>query len=169
VTQPGHEPAEPLRIRPATPEDAAALARLRYEFRAALNEPEETEQHFVARATPWMAERLTGNGYWRCWIAEGGGAILGHLWLQLIEKIPNPGPELEVHAYITNVYIAPSARGGGAGGSLMKAAVAFCRERGVDSVVLWPTQRSRTLYARHGFGRPDDMMELRLDPGRDLH
>lgn len=95
--------------------------------------------------------------------------MLGHLWLSLIEKIPNPAPELERHAYITNVYVRPEGRGGGAGRELMEAALVFCREQQVDSVILWPTARSRTLYARHGFVAPEDMMEAVLDDGRDLN
>jgi len=44
----------------------------------------------------------------------------------------------------------------------MDAALAFCRELGVDSVILWPTARSRTLFARNGFAVPDDIMEAGL-------
>lgn len=159
----------PVSIRLATPSDALALARLRYAFRAAVNPPTEPEDAFVARAAPWMAERLGSGSPWRCWVAETFEGICGHLWLQLIEKIPNPGPELEAHAYITNVFVDPGARGSGLGQALMEAALAFCGERRVDSVILWPTARSRTLYARNGFVAPDDMMELVLDAGRDFH
>jgi hypothetical protein len=31
----------------------------------------------------------------------------------------------------------------------------------VDAVILWPTARSRSLYLRHGFTAPDDIMQLR--------
>lgn len=156
--------------RLATPDDATALAGMRYDFRAALNEPSEPRAAFVARCAPWMAARLlTGSG-WRCWVVvDDQGAIGGHLWLQLIEKIPNPGAEREEHGYVTNVYVAPPFRGSGAGRGLLEAALAFCRERGVDSVILWPTARSRTLYARHGFATPEDMMALVLDEARDIH
>lgn len=159
-----------VRIRRATAADAEELARMRYAFRTAMAAHEEDEAAFVTRCALWMTERLEPIGAWRCWVAEdGAGAIRGHLWLQLIEKVPNPGPELESHAYITNVFVDPESRGAGAGRLLMVAALAFCREQGVDSVILWPTERSRTLYARHGFVEPDDMMELVMDGGRDLH
>lgn len=155
-------------IRLATPADTPALAALRWEFRAAMGEPSETEDAFLSRCTQWMAERLTDASPWRCWVAEDAGAVTAHLWLQLIEKIPNPVPELERHAYITNVYVRPASRGSGSAGALLKAALAFCREQGVDSVILWPTARSRTLYARHGFAVREDVMEAILDDGRHL-
>lgn len=156
-------------MRRATAADAGALARLRYEFRAALGSAAESEAAFVGRAVLWMRARLIAGGPWHCWVVEAdGGDIAGHLWLQLIEKVPNPAPEFEQHAYITNVYVGPAARGAGAGQSLLDAALAFCREARVDSVVLWPTARSRTLYARYGFAVRDDIMEAILDDGRHL-
>jgi ribosomal protein S18 acetylase RimI-like enzyme len=154
-------------IRPALPADAPTLATLRYAFRAALNEPAEAEAAFVARCTTWMAARLAPGTPWRCWVAERDGVLVGQLWLQLVEKIPNPGPELEHHAYITNVYVDPAARGG-LGQRLMSAALDFCRSQPVDSVILWPTERSRSLYARNGFASPTDMMEAVLDTNRHL-
>ncbi len=155
-------------IRAASPADAPSLARLRYEFRAAANPAVEDEAAFVARCTQWMEARLAAGTSWRCWLVEDSGRITGNLWLQLIEKIPNPAIELEQHAYITSVYVSPAARASGAGEALLETALAFCREERVDSVILWPTARSRTLYARHGFAVRDDLMEAILDEGRHL-
>mgnify|MGYP000902047662 CR=1 FL=1 len=156
-------------IRLALPADAERLATLRFDFRAAMNESSEPREQFIPRCASWMEERLRPGSAWRCWVAEDAERVVGHLWLQLIEKIPNPAPELEQHAYITNVYVDPGSRGDGLGRQLMDAALAFCREQRVDSVILWPTEKSRTLYARHGFVEPADIMEAVLDPGRDLH
>jgi GNAT superfamily N-acetyltransferase len=156
-------------IRLATPADAETLARMRYAFRASLGDAVEDEGRFVERATSWMAARLGEDGAWRCWVAMQDGAITGHLWLQTIEKIPNPLVELERHAYITNVFVDEALRGAGIGQRLMDAALAFCREQAVDSVILWPTSRSRTLYARNGLAVRDDIMEANLDDGRALH
>jgi len=86
----------------------------------------------------------------------------------LIEKIPNPVVEFERHAYISNVFVREEQRSAGLGSRLMDMALAYCREKYVDSVILWPTSRSRSLYARHGFVVRDDIMEAVLDGGRDL-
>ncbi|MGH2609746.1 MAG: GNAT family N-acetyltransferase [Tepidiformaceae bacterium] len=158
-----------MTVRLAGVDDATQLARMRYAFREGMNPAVESEAEFVTRCAAWMAQRLRAGGSWRCWVAAEDGELSGHLWLCLIEKIPNPAPELEQHAYITNVYVRPVARGGGTGKALMEAALAFCEVQRVDSVILWPTEQSRTLYARHGFRLPEDMMEAVLDPGRDLH
>jgi GNAT superfamily N-acetyltransferase len=157
-----------LEIRLATPDDASTLAHMRYVFRASLGDAVEDEASFIERTSAWMAQRLGEDLAWRCWVVVHQGAIAGHLWLQMIEKIPNPVIEQERHAYITNVYVDPELRAGGIGGQLMDAALAFCREQGVDSVILWPTSRSRSLYARHGFAVRDDIMEAILDEGRAL-
>lgn len=142
-----------VRVRPATRADAPALARLRYEFRAALGPPVEPRERFVRRCTAWMRRRLAPGSRWRCWVAERDGAVVGSVWVQLVEKIPNPVRERERHAYLTSLYVRAAARGG-TGARLLAAALAWCRRRAVDTVVLWPTARSRSLYARHGFRPP---------------
>lgn len=52
--------------------------------------------------------------------------------------------------------------GAGFGTRLLAAALDWCRKRGVGSVVLWPTERSRSLYGRHGFRETGNVLELAL-------
>lgn len=146
-----------MAIRPALPADAGALAELRYEFRASIGEPTETREAFLKRCSEWMARTLA-SGEWRAWVAERDGALVGSIWLQLIEKIPNPIDERERHAYLSNLYVRPVARGG-AGTQLLEVALSWVDESGVDRVVLWPTARSRSLYGRYGFQPQLDVME----------
>jgi hypothetical protein len=37
----------------------------------------------------------------------------------------------------------------------------WLKQKEVDAVILWPSPRSRTLYMRHGFKTPNDILELR--------
>lgn len=155
-------------IRAANASDAPVLARMRFLFRASLGATEEDEDAFVGRCGQWMAEALGPGGAWHCWVAELDDAVIGHLWLQIIDKIPNPVIELEKHAYISNVFVVANARRRGLGGRLMGVALDFCREAGVDSVILWPTHESRSLYRRFGFEERGNVVEAVLDPGRHL-
>lgn len=113
----------------------------------------------MRRCTAWMRRRLSTRSRWQSWIAEERGRIVGHLWLATIEKVPNPIAEAERHAYVTNLYVRPENRGAGLGERLMAGAVKWCRSHDVDSVILWPTRRSRPLYSRHGFNSAKGLME----------
>lgn len=155
-------------IRLAESADAPELARMRWAFRAEVGVATEAEDAFVRRCAAWMEARLVPGGAWRCWVAEAGGRIVGHAWAQRIEKVPNPVDEPEAHAYVTNLFVRPEARGGGIGGRLLGAVLQACRGDGVDAVFLWPSAKSRPLYQRHGFAVRDSLMELRLTRRPDL-
>ena len=145
-------------IRVAVPADAAALAELRWEFRSGKTTPTESHDAFVARCTTWMSSELE-RGLWRAWVAEQHGRITGQIWMQVLSKLPNPAEEREQHAYISNVYVTPSARGG-VGTQLLQTALDWANANGIDRVVLWPTAKSRTMYMRHGFVANGGVLEL---------
>jgi GNAT superfamily N-acetyltransferase len=151
-------------VRSAVPGDAPALARLRYTFRTELDASAESEASFLRRCEQWMAERLTRTAAWRCWVAAEGEVLVGTIWLQIVEKLPNPVGESECHGYVTSFYVIPSHRSAGLGSALLSACLLECKRRGTDAVFLWPTPRSRPLYERHGFQARDDFLERRLDP-----
>ena len=82
-------------IRKATAADAAVLASLRYEFRGSLGPTCESKEAFVARCRLWMQTRLEASVTWHCWLIEIEQMPVGHVWLELIEKIPNPAIEAD--------------------------------------------------------------------------
>ena len=86
--------------------------------------------------------------------------LLGHVCVQLIEKIPNPVNEPEFHAYLTNFYVVPEMRDHGLGKKLLNKALSWCRTRETDAVILWATLESRSLYRRCGLVEPTDIFEL---------
>jgi GNAT superfamily N-acetyltransferase len=134
---------------------------LRFEFRANQGAIDETEAAFRARCEPWMASRLGPDGAWRAWLAAAGNAIVGTVWLQLIEKIPNPSNETELHGYVSSLYVQPAWRGHGIGAALLSACVRTCDEANVDAILLWPTPQSRSLYQRAGFDVAEDLFQRR--------
>jgi GNAT superfamily N-acetyltransferase len=104
----------------------------------------------------------SGSGTWRCWVLDGGKQLLGHVCVQLFEKLPNPvKDEPEIHAYVTNFYVIPEMRSQGFGKRLLEKALLWCRAHGTDAIILWATPESRSLYRRCGFAEPADILELR--------
>src|SRR5262249_26511156 len=151
-----------VEIRRALPTDADSLARLRFAFRLERRPATQDLNAFAARCSDWMHSRLHDGSRWTAWLAERDGRIVGTLWVQIIEKLPNPGAESEVHAYISNFFIVPEARNVGVGTRLLHAAVAHCKAHGVDNVFLWPSERSIPLYHRAGFESPTNLLALNL-------
>lgn len=150
-----------VNIRRATGADAKRLAELRYEFRATLGTSREDPDSFVARCTAWMQARLNDDSGWWAWVAEDDRGIIGTVWVNRIEKMPNPVTEGESHAYLTNLYVQADVRSSGVGTLLIEAALALSAEKKFDAIMLWPTPRSRSLYERHGFVVRDDMLTRR--------
>jgi len=104
-----------------------------------------------------------GSSPWRCWVLDDGKQLLGHVCVQLFEKMPNPvKDEPELHAYVTNLYVIPEIRSQGFGKRLLDKALAWCRAQGTDSIILWASPGSRSLYRRCGLVEPADIFELRL-------
>jgi len=145
-------------VRAATPDDAPDLAELRWEFRSGRAPAVEPHDRFIERCAEWMRRELAAHS-WRAWVAVSDGRIVGQIWLDTVPKVPNPVAERERHAYVSNLYVRPAARGG-VGTRLLQTALAWATANGVDRIVLWPTEASVALYTRHGFTRAGDVMEL---------
>src|SRR6266536_5603541 len=151
-----------VRIRLARLGDSRALADLRYRFRTETEPATEPKSRFVRRCVPWLKKRFgVGSSAWRCWVLDDGKRLLGHVCVQVFEKIPNPVNEREVHAYLTNFYVVPEMRSRGLGRTLLKKALSWCRAQGTDAVILWATPESKSLYRRCGLLQSKDILEFR--------
>jgi GNAT superfamily N-acetyltransferase len=151
-----------IEIRLASESDAATLARLRYELRSSSHEVIENEPAFLARCAVWMNDRLRPGSYWGCWIAERQSIAVGAVWAQLVEKIPNPVAEPEHYVYLTNFYVREEYRDQGLGSRMLAAVLDWAKSKNAQVVLLWPTERSKPFYLRHGFSFADDSMQLRI-------
>ena len=152
-----------VRIRLAASSDSRGLANLRYRFRSETESATENKARFVRRCAWWMKKRFrSGPSPWRCWVLDDGKQLLGHVCVQLFEKVPNPiHDEPELHAYVTNFYVVPEMRRQGLGKKLLKKALSWCRGRETDVIILWATPGSKSLYRRCGLVEPGDIFEKR--------
>ncbi|HEY0765454.1 MAG TPA: GNAT family N-acetyltransferase [Pyrinomonadaceae bacterium] len=147
-----------VEIRLASAAEVATLARLRYELRSSSQQAVEDERAFLGRCEPWMRERVGSGGAWQCWIAERETHVIGAVWAQLVEKIPNPTAEPESYVYLTSFYVREEYRGKGIGSQLLAAVVEWSRSKNAQMIILWPTEESKRFYLRHGFSFPNDLM-----------
>ncbi|HEU4834068.1 MAG TPA: GNAT family N-acetyltransferase [Pyrinomonadaceae bacterium] len=152
-----------IKIRVATEADAPVLARFRYELRSTAKEMIESEAEFSERCIRWMQARLHSGSCWRCWIAEFDEKPVGNIWTQLVEKLPNPASETECYVYVTNFYVREEYRGKGIGTRLLSEALTWAKGNNAHTAILWPRERSKSLYIRHGFSDADDLMQLTFE------
>ena len=138
-----------VRIRLASSGDAHALAHLRYRFRTETDSATETRSRFLRRCTSWMRRRFrSGSSPWRCWVLDDGKQLLGHVCVQLFEKVPNPVNEPELHAYVTNFYVVPEMRSHGTWKEIVgESAVMVSRSRNRRDYSLGDSRKQIALSA----------------------
>jgi len=155
-------------IGPATLDDVAELARLRWELYAEQNgDHTESYEAYVERFARFARSALTSDA-WRSWVARDGDRLVAAMWLQTVPRVPVPGKRAGAIGYLTNVYVAPEHRNAGLGARMLDRVKAWCGEQGFSLVIVWPTERSRPFYRRGGFTRPEEPLVIELEPDRPL-
>jgi ribosomal protein S18 acetylase RimI-like enzyme len=138
-------------IRPATLEDATAIARVHVaswqstyrgmlpdEFLASLSEAGYAER--------W--KRVIGDGSSKVYVAEDGGEVVGFASGGR-ERAGETGYTGELYA----IYVTDAAQRRGFGRELVRATVAGLRELGLDDMIIWvlrDNQPARSFYERLG-------------------
>ncbi|MEV0373634.1 GNAT family N-acetyltransferase [Streptomyces sp. NPDC050636] len=146
-------------VRQARAADAPVLARLRWEFKQEDHAGDPSAPvRSMKEAEQWIRERLDSRR-WLAWVVESGGEICGHVFLHLIERVPEPYEDNTPVGYVTNFYVAPSQRNRGFGAALLDALRLHAQHHGMDTLIVWPSERSVPLYQRAGFQPPVELLE----------
>lgn len=147
-------------VRLATINDIEELVQMRWDF-SLEDYPDRSAnfEEFRAVCSDFLVKAIEG-GDWYIWVAEVDQAIVSHMYLQLIHKVPRPGKSLDPYfGYVTNVYTRPSLRGQGIGTRIHDAIERWSKENEVEFLILWPSSDSVQFYERNGFARCEEVME----------
>lgn len=68
---------------------------------------------------------------------------------------------------MTNFYVTPPHRNRGYGAALLKALRLHAQTHHLDTLIVWPSERSAPLYRRSGFAPPTELLESTLGGGSD--
>ena len=134
-------------IRDATPDDAAAIARIYNEGIEDRMATLETQLRTPEERAEWMAAR--GPRHPVLVAVDGSGAVVG--WASLNSFNPRPAYD---HVVDFSVYVGRDQRGRGIGDALLGALETRARQLGYHKMVLaaFPTNApGMRLYERHGF------------------
>ena len=142
-------------IRLATRSDVPALAALRRAWVEELagGEVEDAayEQEFAYWFDREQHQRVT-------WLALDGEQPVGMLNLLVFTRMPRPGRLVSRWGYLANFFVLGTHRGAGIGTRLLDECVAHADRHDFARIVLSPSERSRSLYERCGFGPADSLL-----------
>ena len=138
-------------VRPATPEDAAEMARIHVTswqetYRGLMSDEMLDDPQFVATRERFWMMRLTDErfAHHRIAVAEYGGELIG------IAQSASPTDADATWGQQLNVlYVLASAHGTGAGADLLDAVISPSEAAGLWVADLNP--RAQAFYRKHGF------------------
>ena len=152
-------------VRLAAASDIETLGRLRWQMHVEESDAEVPEDEFLARFKSWAGGALR-EGRWQVWVAVVDGSPVGHVYVELIDKVPRPASSPTTWGYLTAFYIQPQFRNMGLGGQLLSAAIEWASSEGLEFVLLWPSERSVSLYKRFGFVEVGEGLSLQFGASR---
>jgi len=146
-----------LPIRAASLDDADIITRHRRCMFADMNSGDDAALDAMCAAfRPWLLRQMAAREYLG-WLAtaESDQVVAGAgLWLM---DWPPHMVGGATRGNILNVYTEPAFRRQGLARRLVEAALEWCREHGVKTVILHASDEGRALYRRMGFQSTNEM------------
>jgi GNAT superfamily N-acetyltransferase len=104
----------------------------------------------------WARSRIR-SGNLAGFIVESAGRPVASGCLWLMDVQPRPGRDESVVAYLLSMFTEPSERGKGHATRIVKAAMAWARERGIATMTLHASKYGESIYKDLGFERTAEM------------
>ena len=153
--------------RLAIPDDAEALAEMRWDFRLEENPAptRHSKPEFMQVCTGFLHTGLN-NGGWTCWVAEDeiASTLIAHIFIYTVPKIPKPNALHEFMGYMTNVYTRPAYRNRGVGSQLIAHVLQWAKDENLQELIVSPSDRSIPFYQRAGFGPDSQWLHFDVRP-----
>jgi GNAT superfamily N-acetyltransferase len=158
-----------MSARPATPDDADELVRLRAVMLQTFGDPRSWNDDWRDPSRETLRKRLTGSGSsMAAFVTDRpDGTGLAACAVGIIEeRLGNPANLSGLTGYVFNVSTDPDSRRRGHARACMEALLAWFRDRGVGAVDLRASADGEPLYTGLGFVRTaDPAMRLRITRG----
>jgi GNAT superfamily N-acetyltransferase len=148
-----------MTVRRARPDDAPALARLRWQWRVETgDDPGADRDAFLRYFATWAVDHRSTH---LAFLAEVDGRLSGMAWLALADRVPTPGRFDRRTGDVQSVYVVPEARNAGVGTALLQAVLKEARDRELTHVTVHANQRAASVYLRSGFRDDQPWLEWR--------
>jgi len=149
---------EGFAIRRASIDDVATLVAHRREmFRDMGYSDAAALDSMAARFATWILPQMKAGVYVAWLIVTGGGTVAAGAGLWLMDWPPHMIGVGARRGNILNVYTAVEYRRRRLARYLTETAMQWCRENGVDTVILHASAEGRQLYESLGFAATNEM------------
>jgi GNAT superfamily N-acetyltransferase len=149
-------------IRLASEEEIDTLvAHRRFMFRDMGYSDDAAMNDMAEKCKPWLLGKMK-TGEYLAWLAiASAGTVAAGAGLWLMDWIPHMIGKSTQRGNIINVYTVQEFRRRGLARCLMGTAIQWCRENGIDTIILHASPEGRGLYESMGFAATNEM-RLRL-------
>ena len=149
-------------LRRATTADLDILVEHRRAMFRDMGYNDETALASMAsKFRPWLLEHMNSGDYLAWLVFAPDGSIAAGTGLWLMDWPPHMVGQGARRGNILNVFTDADFRRRGLARELMAVALGWCRENGVDTIILHASPSARALYEALGFA-PTNEMRLRL-------
>lgn len=154
-----------IKIRQATIEDIPRLVSMRWEhinlYAEYQQRPAVAYQDFEKACTTFLHTGIT-TGRWIVFVAIVDTVIVGHAYVQVVEKIPKPYELYGSWGYVSNMYVQEPHRNQGTGTLLLDALKTWACDVQLELLLLWPSEKSVNFYERNGFTAKTTCMQYTI-------
>lgn len=147
--------------RKATIEDINELVKTRIiVLRAANKLSVDVDMSVVEKTTYSYYRRALETGEHIAYLVYDNGTFIGAGGVSFYQVMPTYHNPSGKKAYIMNMYTAPEYRRQGIALHTLDLLVSDAKQQGVSQIALEATDMGRPLYAKYGFVKMNDEMEL---------
>jgi GNAT superfamily N-acetyltransferase len=149
-------------IREATPADLSAIVCLRHGMFQSMGYVNRSELELTdARFVEWVSDKLE-RGEFRTWLMEDDtGKIVAGAGLWVMDWPPHAIDQSTQRGNILNVYAEPEFHELGLTRRLLIHLLDYCRDHGLRTIIVNPSDDLRGLYEALGF-RPTGEMKIQV-------
>ena len=150
-------------IRAHNSNDFDEISNLRWQLKMYFSETPfaESKTEFIEknRKALQASEVLNDTVHW---VAQDRNPLIGVMTTRFVCKELSPDSKQSYWGYLTNSFVNADHRNQGLGTQFLKHCINKCRQRGLQLLIVWPSDRNYEFYRRQGFVGTHDPLELLL-------
>lgn len=152
----------PFTRREATSADLSLIVKLRHAMFEAMGYVNRAELELTdAKFEEWVEPKLASGEYHGWFLQDENEKIVAGAGLWLMEWVPHALDHSTQRGNILNVYCEPQFRELGLTRRLLIDILDYCREHGVRTIIVNPSEAMRPEYEALGF-RPTGEMKIQV-------